>query len=129
MLAYQIDGNGIFIGVCNRQIDPLETIKQGVDVYLVPAGAITVEPPSFEEGQYARWTGDEWVIETIPVPEEEEQEEPIQEQDSPEEEAVEEESGEQTQEPESPEEEPEPTEEPIIEEEPAQEDDIIEEEE
>lgn len=82
MLAYQIDGNGIFVGVCNRQIDPLESIKQGTTVYLIPAGAIEVEPPSFEEGQYARWTGDEWVIETIPEPEPEPTEEPIIEEES-----------------------------------------------
>jgi hypothetical protein len=36
-------------------------------MYLIPAYATTVEPPTLEPGQRAIWQEDHWVAESIPV--------------------------------------------------------------
>lgn len=61
--VYQLDRNGVFIGVETSYESPLEP-----NVFLIPAGCVEIEPPSFKEGQYAQWTGLKWVIKDIPVP-------------------------------------------------------------
>lgn len=64
MRVYQTDESGIFVGVTTADKDPL-----GGD-WLVPAGCVPVEPPSFEAGNLARWTGNGWAIEPIVIEEE-----------------------------------------------------------
>jgi hypothetical protein len=64
MIVYQTDENGMFIGALQADLSPLED-----GVWLIPAGCVETAPPSFSEGQFARWTGDIWVVEDIPTPE------------------------------------------------------------
>lgn len=67
--VYQLDSNGIFIGVETSHESPLEAGK-----FLIPAGCVEIEPPSFKEGQYAQWINSKWVIKDIPIPTPEETE-------------------------------------------------------
>ena len=62
-IAYQTNREGIFVGVVKRQPSPLEP-----GVFLVPAGAVLVEPPQIPEGQMAQWDGTAWSLKPIPVP-------------------------------------------------------------
>jgi outer membrane biosynthesis protein TonB len=64
MIVYQTDENGVLIGALQADPSPLED-----GVWLIPAGCVETAPPSFSEGQFARWTGDAWVVEEIPAPE------------------------------------------------------------
>lgn len=78
--VYQTDVDGVYVGQVAADESPLEP-----DVFLIPAGCIEVAPPSFGEGQRARWVGNQWVIETLqviaPEPEPElAQEEPVRDQ-------------------------------------------------
>jgi len=59
----QLDYDGYFVGVTIADPSPLEP-----GVFLLPGGAIDVEPPVVPEGQRAKWDG-QWVFETIPQPE------------------------------------------------------------
>lgn len=59
----QLNEDGYFIGITIADASPLEP-----DVFLIPGGAIDVDPPVVPEGQRARWDG-EWVFENIPQPE------------------------------------------------------------
>ena len=61
MIAYQTNREGFFTGIVEADESPLE---QGV--YLIPAGAVEIEPPSFGPGSAARWTGDAWQIVALP---------------------------------------------------------------
>ena len=56
--AYQLDGFGIFVGMAERQISPLEE-----GVWLIPGGAV-IEPemPDLSEGQFARLVDGSWQI-------------------------------------------------------------------
>lgn len=57
----------------NRQKSPLEK-----GVWLMPAGAVDVEPPSFDAAtQTCSWNGSQWVVADIPVPESELTPEPV----------------------------------------------------
>lgn len=40
-----------YIGVEDALLDPLETKKQGKEIYLIPANAVLEEPPAAEEGK------------------------------------------------------------------------------
>lgn len=62
-IVYQIAPGGMFVGTALADESPREP-----GVYLIPAGCIEVEPPSFDAGQLARWTGEAWVIEDLPAP-------------------------------------------------------------
>jgi len=64
MIAYQTNSNGVFVGTVNSDESPLEP-----GVFLLPAGAVTVEPPAFEEDQFAVWDGEGWMVETFSEPE------------------------------------------------------------
>jgi hypothetical protein len=64
MIVYQTDKNGALVGALQADPSPLED-----GVWLIPAGCVETAPPSFSEGQFARWTGDVWVVEDIPAPE------------------------------------------------------------
>lgn len=62
----QLDAEGYFVGPVQADRSPLET-----HVFLIPRGAIDVEPPEVPPGQRARWTGGEdgsWVFEPLPAP-------------------------------------------------------------
>lgn len=61
--VYQTDSEGYFIGLENSFESPLEP-----NVFLIPAGAVEVEPPSFNEGQRVKWNKDKWEVEDIPEP-------------------------------------------------------------
>lgn len=63
MLTYQTRLDGVFVGVVEADRSPLEP-----NVFLIPGNCVTVEPPSFSEGQQARWTGAAWVIEAASAP-------------------------------------------------------------
>ncbi len=62
-IAYQTNKDGVFVGPVKRQKSPLEP-----GVFLVPAGAVVVEPPSFAAGEMAVWDGAAWSVKPIPVP-------------------------------------------------------------
>lgn len=72
MQVYQTNAEGLFAGVTTADLSPLEE-----GVWIIPGGCVTVQPPEFQAGQQARWTGDAWVIE--PVPPAPTEEEPIDE--------------------------------------------------
>jgi hypothetical protein len=59
----QLDHEGFFVGTTMAEESPLEP-----GVFLVPGGAVDVEPPVVPEGQRAKWV-DGWVLEDIPQPE------------------------------------------------------------
>ncbi|CAM5764363.1 hypothetical protein [Bosea minatitlanensis] len=64
MRVYQTRPDGVFIGFNEADPSPLEE-----GVWLLPAGCVTVEPPSFGEGSQARWDWDaeRWVVEPAGV--------------------------------------------------------------
>lgn len=53
---------GGFIGVSEADESPLEP-----GVFLLPANSTTLAPPAILDGQVARFSNDQWVVETIPV--------------------------------------------------------------
>lgn len=59
MLKYRFDENGFFIRAEECYIDPLESEKQGKDVYLLPTSC-TLTPPKLEAGFLPKWTGKAW---------------------------------------------------------------------
>lgn len=59
MQAYIYDNDRFYVGAVECQIDPLESQKQGKDVYLTPANSTTIQP-TIIEGSKPRWTGEEW---------------------------------------------------------------------
>lgn len=78
MIAYQTRPDGVFIGYVECDESPLEP-----GVFLVPGGAVTKEPPSFEAPDRARWTGKKWVIEPTPPDEPEPEAPPVDENNVP----------------------------------------------
>lgn len=63
MIFYTYDENTKeFTGTQNSFIDPLETKKQGKNVYLVPANATDKKPLKTKENQAVIFNGTEWVI-------------------------------------------------------------------
>ena len=63
MIVYQLNNNGVLVGYTEAAKSPLEE-----DVFLIPGGCITVEPPTFGPPNRARWdfNNEEWIIEPIP---------------------------------------------------------------
>ena len=51
-----------YLGCSAAKIDPLETAKQGTDVYLIPANATTDQPPESGTNQRASRNGDAWEL-------------------------------------------------------------------
>lgn len=51
-----------YTGTQNGFIDPLETKKQGKNVYLFPRNATYIKPPKTEENQAVIFNGDEWEV-------------------------------------------------------------------
>ena len=58
MLAYRYDGNGIYKGEVNCQLDPLESEKAGYEIYLTPANATCKEPLENKEGFDVKYVKD-----------------------------------------------------------------------
>lgn len=59
MQAYIYDNDRFYVGEMTCQRDPLESEKQGKDVYLTPANSTSVKP-TITEGAKPRWTGTAW---------------------------------------------------------------------
>ena len=60
--VYQCDSTGILIGCDVAYDSPLEP-----GVLLIPAGCVTVPPPTIPSGMLARFSGEKWDLEIIPV--------------------------------------------------------------
>lgn len=76
MRVYQTNEEGVFIGYAQAELSPLDLAPtdpkvEAKEVWLIPGGCVTVDPPSFGEGQRARWdrAAEEWIIEPVPEPE------------------------------------------------------------
>lgn len=74
--VYQVGQDGLYLGPTLADESPLEP-----GVFLIPAGCVEVEPPGTGYNEIQRWTGKEWVVETIP-PEVEEPENQVQPEDA-----------------------------------------------
>ena len=61
--VYQTDSDGVFIGPVEADESPLER-----GVFLIPAGAFEMPPPSYPSGSRARRFEGAWVVEKIPEP-------------------------------------------------------------
>jgi hypothetical protein len=62
--VYQTDFDGFFTAPVDADPSPLEP-----GVWLIPGGAVEVEPPALKDGQRARWNGKTWdVIDPPPPP-------------------------------------------------------------
>ena len=66
MDVYQTNKDGVFVYVTVADQDPMDPSN-----WLIPAGCVEVEPPSVAENQLARWDGTSWLVEDMPVVEEE----------------------------------------------------------
>jgi len=53
---------GEYLGGGVAALDPLETRKAGLDVFLLPANATTTEPPEPGDFQWPVWTGAAWEL-------------------------------------------------------------------
>jgi hypothetical protein len=73
MKAYQYDSETKkYIGEIERQIDPLESQAQGIDVWLMPANSTDIVPPEAKDGYDIVFNGADWEykeIEKEPEPE------------------------------------------------------------
>ena len=68
MKAYSYDENTKqYAGEIECQIDPLESIKKGESVWLLPANSTFKKPKKEKEGFYVVWDGEDWVYQEIPV--------------------------------------------------------------
>ena len=61
MLVYKFDESGLFIGVDETELDPLESELQGKDVYLLPPNS-TLQQPEQKSGYVPLWTGEVWEL-------------------------------------------------------------------
>ena len=61
-IVSQLDADGYFVGLTAADESPLEP-----GVFLIPGGAVDVEPPVVPDGHRARWSNG-WAIEAIPQP-------------------------------------------------------------
>ncbi|MDK2769926.1 MAG: hypothetical protein KYX69_19685 [Sphingomonas sp.] len=62
MRVYQTRPDGVLIGYAEADESPLQP-----GVFLIPGGCVVEEPPTFGEGNRARWDGDAWVIEPADI--------------------------------------------------------------
>lgn len=61
-----------YVGSEEMLRDPLETIKQKKDIWLLPADCTLMPPPEAKEGFKIKWTGEAWEYEEQEKPKEEE---------------------------------------------------------
>ena len=61
MLVYKFDENGLFIGVEETELDPLESEMQGKEIYLLPPNA-TFDKPKERDGFAPVWDGRTWMF-------------------------------------------------------------------
>lgn len=66
MIVYLYDFNGLPLGEYQCQIDPLESKKQGREIYLVPANCTETPPPQVNEGETVRFIDGAWTVEQPP---------------------------------------------------------------
>lgn len=59
MIVYLYDNDRFYVGEMTCQRDPLESEKQGKNIYLTPAHS-TFDKPEIIEGAKPRWTGTAW---------------------------------------------------------------------
>ena len=59
MQAYFYDSDRFYTGSMQCQLDPLESKKQGKDVYLTPANSTNIQP-TIKDGAKPRWNGTDW---------------------------------------------------------------------
>lgn len=69
MIAYGYDDNGYYTGEKNCQIDPLESKRQGQEIWLLPAHATWDKPLEEKEGYRVKFVDGVWTYEEIPQPE------------------------------------------------------------
>lgn len=70
MKAYQYDSETKkYIGEIERQIDPLESQVQGVDIWLMPANSTDIVPPEAKDGYDIVFNGTGWEYKEIEKPE------------------------------------------------------------
>lgn len=62
MQVYRYDKNKEYIGTEKAHLDPLETKKQGHDVYLLPANATFEKPIDKQEGKAVIFKNGGWVL-------------------------------------------------------------------
>ena len=79
MIAYQYNSETKkYIGEIERQIDPLESEAQGVEIYLMPADSTDIVPPEAKEGYDIVFNGTDWEYKEIPKEPEPEPYEPTE---------------------------------------------------
>lgn len=71
-LCYRYDEKKEYVGSEEMLRDPLETIKQKKDIWVLPADCTLMPPPAEKEGFKIKWNGSAWFYE------EEKKEEPEQ---------------------------------------------------
>lgn len=59
MLVYKFDEKGLFVGVDETELDPLESKLQGKEVYLLPPNA-TFDKPEEKDGFAPVWNSEKW---------------------------------------------------------------------
>lgn len=59
MLVYKFDEKGLFVGIDETELDPLESELQGKEIYLLPPDA-TFDAPEEKEGFAPVWDGEKW---------------------------------------------------------------------
>lgn len=69
MIAYGYDDNGYYTSEKNCQIDPLESKRQGQEIWLLPAHATWDKPLEEREGYRVKFVDGAWIYEEIPQPE------------------------------------------------------------
>ena len=70
MKAYCYDNDYNFACEVDCFLDPLESEKQGTEIYLLPANSTFAKVPEFNtKTQYAEWKKNTWEIKEIPTPE------------------------------------------------------------
>lgn len=66
MKAYLFDEDTKeYVGEITAQIDPLESEKEGKEIYLLPANSTFSSPLQIKEGYKIVWNGEEWGYEEI----------------------------------------------------------------
>lgn len=60
--------NKEFEAEIEAQIDPLESVKQKKEIYLLPANSTYEKPLDEKDGFKVKWQGSSWIYEKIPEP-------------------------------------------------------------